>query len=961
MRSSPRLKSPLLPFSFIKVVVTLILSSVIFLGVGSILEVSSASHESTSNGDGESKIQYRIDSWNTDDGIPQTAINKVLQTRDGFIWLATFGGPVRYDGESFRVFNPGNTPGLSTSRIVRMFEDPTGNLWLTTEDQGIIREKDGLFYSYTTSDGLPSNQVLMTYSSADGNAVIVTEKGSVEWRQGRFVTYLTDSSFPTQNVFNLKENSSVVWFRDNTGSHKYENGQIIADLPITISALRIQEGPKDCFWIETTNHTLLRYQSGHVTDFSSTFGFKQIFLISLLEDNQGTVWLGISGDSGGLYRVAGDKLLRYGVADGLASNDVHDIIQDREGAIWVATAQGLSRVTRKIVTAYSTRDGLAGDNVYPICQTKNGDVWIGSWFGLTRYRNGKLENVGVEYKMTTERVFSLYEDREGGLWIGGWGGGVRRFKDGQMTLLSQIDAPGNVVRVIYQDRSGEMWFGGPMGLTKLSNGVTTLYTRQDGLAGQEVLVITEDHNGDLLIGTVNGLTRYHGGVFTSYGEKEGLPQSIVRAIYEDGDGVLWLGTYDSGLYRYKDGKATRYTTQQGLFDNGVFRILEDRHGALWMTCNLGIYRVSKNALNDVASGRSNTVTSISYGKRDGMLNAECNGGGQPAGIIALDGRLWFPTQHGVATIDPDAVPRNDQPPPVVIEELLIDNKSASFNQPVRVLPGQDAIEIHYAGLSLSRPELVRFKYKLAGIDDDWVEAGSRRTAYYTHLPPGTYPFTVLAANRDGVWSAQGATIQITIVPPFWRTWWFLSLCVGTLIALGFFLYKIRIRALKREHAIREEYSRRLIDSQELDRKRIAAELHDSLSQSLIVMKNWALLGISSVPDNEVAKKRLAEISTTASQALGEVREIAYNLSPYQIDRLGLRQTILEMINKVSDSAAIKFGSDIETIDGLLSKEAEIGLYRIVQESINNIVKHSGASEANISIKPDTHWLVSQIS
>ena len=315
----------------------------------------------------------------------------------------------------------------------------------------------------------------------------------------------------------------------------------------------------------------------------------------------------------------------------------------------------------------------------------------------------------------------------------------------------------------------------------------------------------------------------------------------------------------------------------------------------------------------------------------------------------------------MAVLDPASVPTNQQPPPVAIEEFTIDNRPVSFHDYVRITPGQDSLQIHYAGLSLTQPETVRFRYKLSGIDNEWIEAGSRRTAYYSHLPPGEYQFTVLAANRDGVWNTIGAGLRIVVVPPFWRTRWFLAISIFALAAFSLFLYKKRIRTLQREQAVSEEFSRRLIDTQENDRKRIAAELHNSLSQSLIVMKNWALLCITTVPENETAKKRLTEISSTASQALNEVREIAYNLSPYQIDRLGLSQTILEMIEKVADSSGIKFSTDVEPIDGLMSKDAEISLYRMIQESINNIIKHSGASDASLKIKPGADFLSVVIS
>jgi signal transduction histidine kinase len=418
--------------------------------------------------------------------------------------------------------------------------------------------------------------------------------------------------------------------------------------------------------------------------------------------------------------------------------------------------------------------------------------------------------------------------------------------------------------------------------------------------------------------------------------------------------------YDAGISRFEAGKFTRFTTKEGLFDNGAFQIFEDARGYFWVGCNRGIYRVAKKELNDFAEGRSKRVTSVPYGKGDGMLNAECNGGGQPAGLEARDGKLWFPTQQGVVVVEPEAMAFNTRPPPVVIEEFVVGREAVAFRDGVNIGPGQESFEIHYAGLSFIRPEQVRFRYKLEGLDADWVDADTRRVAYYTHLPPGSYTFRVVAANTDGVWNWEGASVAVVVAPPFWRTWWFVTLVAAGLAAVAAALYRHRIGRLRQAHAAREAFSRKLIETQEQERKRIAAELHDSLGQDLIIIKNWALLGLSTLADDAPSAARLREISETASQAINEVREIAYNLGPYQLDRLGLIRTIEEMVERVSASSSILFSFDAEPLDGVLSKESEINLYRVIQEAVSNTVKHSGASRAVLTIRAtprDLHVII----
>jgi signal transduction histidine kinase len=465
-----------------------------------------------------------------------------------------------------------------------------------------------------------------------------------------------------------------------------------------------------------------------------------------------------------------------------------------------------------------------------------------------------------------------------------------------------------------------------------------------GFSGAGVLTIRRGRRG-LWIGTTAGLSEYRDGVFRNFGAADGLTGTLVRAVYEDPSGVVWIGTYDHGLFRLANGTFRRFTTRDGLFDNGAFQILEDASQHLWISSNSGIYRVAKKDLDEVASGRAKSVVSVPYGKRDGMITAECNGGTQPAGIRAADGRLWFPTQKGVVVIDADHIPVNRVPPPAVLTGVTIDHEPAPLGDRVDIQPGQSAFEISYAGLTFIRPELTRFRYKLEGLDPDWVDAGNRRTAYFSHVPFGSYRFVVMAANRDGVWSDRPASMAVVVVTPVWRTRWFRATAVLLIAGVAAALVRSRIRALERARAMQEEFSRQLIDSQERERKRIAAELHDSLGQSLIVIKNHALLGRSS------------EVSDAATAALNEVREIAYNLGPHQIDRLGLAATILDMVDRVSAASGIAIAADVEEVDALLPKTAAINLYRIVQESVNNIVKHSGATKASITLERDGGRLV----
>src|SRR5262249_18473558 len=331
-----------------------------------------------------------------------------------------------------------------------------------------------------------------------------------------------------------------------------------------------------------------------------------------------------------------------------------------------------------------------------------------------------------------------------------------------------------------------------------------VYGPREGLKDTTVLAIREDGRGDLWLGTEGGgLYRFSEGRFQAFTTRDGLSDDTILSLYEDADGCLWIGTDGGGLNRYRDGKFTRVTRRQGLFDDVQYAILEDGRGDLWMSCSRGIFRTRRSELEDVADGRRRSVTSTAFGRADGMRSAECSGFTQPAAWKSKDGRLWFPTIDGAVVIDPDRIRSNGEPPPVVIEEATVDHRAlASGKDGLRAPPGRGDLEIHYTGLSFIDPERVQFRYKLEGFDLDWIDAGSRRVAYYTNIPPGSYQFRVIACNNDGVWNQTGAGLEFTLTPHFYQTRWFYTLG-GIALALAVFgAGRVRAaRAKARESAL----------------------------------------------------------------------------------------------------------------------------------------------------------------
>lgn len=888
--------------------------------------------------------QYRVESWTADDGLPQNSVYSIIQTRDGYLWLTTFDGLVRFDGVRFTVFDKSNTKGLRTNRFTALYEDGDGTLWAGTGDSGLTLYRDGVFTSYTAADApTPPGEVMSFDQDLKGELLVRVGNGQFYLRGGGFTP--APPEYQAQDVRLYLAPSGAQWTISKGGATQASGGRVTRypSEPGFGSWVWPYEDSQGSLWLGTRSG-IYRLRDGRVSSYSEQDGVPpRVVARPWCEDEEGGVWFAADG----LTRFKDGRFTNYGKQFGLNNLTINCVFKDREGTIWVGTSRGLRRVTKQLVKSYSMAEGLLDGEVYPILQARNGDIWIGSIRGLTRFREGAFEQTLLPepYKV----VQALAEDDAGRLWVGVVNG-LLRLENGKLKKLSGL-VEGATVSTILIDHEGNVWVGCARGLFKFDGErVAAHYTTQDGLLKDDVTVIYEDHAGGLWTGTSGALAQLKDGRFISYPMAEGSGNKHVRAIYEDAEGTFWVGTYDDGLSRFRAGRFFNYRTEHGLFNNGVFQILEDRRGYFWISCNKGIYRVSRQELNDFADGRVPRLNSVVYGKQDGMLNAECNGGRLPAGVEARDGKFWFPTQEGVAVVDPEAAYANALPPPVLIEAVTLERAPVEFRGGVTVEPGQRDLEISYTGLSYVKPEQVKFRYRLEGLRDEWVEAGTRRTAYFPYLPPGSYTFRVVAANSDGVWNDVGACIPVVVRAPFWERWWFRLLCAAALACVALLFVRSRVARLKRKHAEREAFARRLIDSQEGERKRLAGELHDSLGQNLLVVKNWALIGLNTLAADNPAREHLSEISETASLALDEVREIAQNLRPYHLERLGLTNTIEHMIGHVRNSAEVEFVTDIENIDGLLSKDSEINLYRVVQECVNNVLKHSAATQVWLSIK-----------
>lgn len=765
--------------------------------------------------------QYLHDVWQTRDGLPQNTITAIAQTPDGYLWLGTREGLIRFDGVRFTVFDSTTTPEITQDQVLSLLADRKGRLWIGTWGGGLIRLEGGRFTRFTSEDGLPGDLISALFEDREGRLWVGTDGAGLARAESgtssnpemgkpqRFVSepsrgalgnsiraitgderglwVATDAglalldanhtltSFGTEQGLSrtsvralLRDRDGNLWVGTDSGLNRYRDGKFAvltrADGLTHNVIVSLVEDADGAIWIGTDGGGLNRWLKGTLTSFTSQQGLSNDSILAMFEDREGSLWIGTN--LGGLNRLKNGRVTPFSKREGLSHDYIRAVYEDRDGTLWIGTeGGGLNRLRDGHVTAFTTKDGLSNDVVFAIIEDRDGSLWIGTDHGLTRYRNGRFEVFHADDGLSNDSVLALHQDRAGTLWIGTYAGGLNRFKDGRFTA----------------------------------------YTTRQGLPHDTVNVILEDRAGGLWIGTRGGgLSRFADGQFTTFTTRDGLADNLVFALHEDQEGSLWIGTYGGGLSRLKNGRFTVVTERHGLFDNVVHRILEDARGDIWMSSNRGIFRVEKRALDQVADGTQPSLAHVAYGVLDGMRNPECNGGSS-AGAITRAGMVWFPTIEGLAAIDPERVrlPVNRLVPPVVIEDVLADNQALDTTGGIRLPADAQTLEIHFTALSLIAPGAVRFRYRLEGLEPDWVNAEGRRTAYYSKLPPGNYRFRVIAANNDGVWNMDGASLPVSVAPVYYESWWFRGMLVVTFLLAGPAFHRVRVRRLTRQKAALE--------------------------------------------------------------------------------------------------------------------------------------------------------------
>ena len=884
--------------------------------------------------------QYVLKQWNVEHGLPQSSIRCMTQTEDGYLWIGTWNGLARFDGVRMTVFNALNTPELHPS-ISSLYEDSQHRLWIGTDGGGLVQYMDGTFVKLDSAHGIPATMINFISNDSEGRIWVGSNEGVYVYTGNRFLHFgeidgfqekLVTHGTPARDGSMYLEFVSIIFHVRLSG----DSLQVL-DKPVKTGGYRFGIDSSGALWYGVRGKGLvkridsLEYVDRRFADVLS----KQVFI----PHNQ-QKWVMTPR---GAYVLENGKITHLQTIDGIDLSNISSVFEDREGILWVAVeGAGLLRLRRKRIQTFTTQEGLETNAIMCGMEDREGNVWIGTWLGgLGRLKPKEQGFTSIRQLANGVSIMALCQSRDGTIWVGTWGSGVYTIRQGRVSkFIGKGLDEYTSIRAIVADPRGGAWIGTVWGTVGYYNDAEEMaWDSREGIPGMINSVLLT-RNGELWAGTDGGgVVRIINGRVSVINKSGGLLDEFCHVSMEDADGAVWL-TSKRGLQRWKNGVLSTVPPGVGIY-NDPAQFIQDSEGSYWMGGTHGIHRIRKQDLNAAADGELGELNYLTIGKADGMPVEECSGGSNQLVWKTRDGALWFSTTHGAVRIEPGAVEYNPVPPSVMIDQVLVEHRPVQWNQEIILNPQATKIEFHYTGINFAAPERVRFKYKMEGFEDKWRDGGRERFAQYTNLEPGSYRFRVIAANNAGVWNEEGASVGIEVLPLFWETWWFRTIAVMLFLTAGPSMYFYRVRKLERDQRRQLEFSRQLLRSQEEERHRIANELHDSLGQNLLVLKNKILLA----QKREGAEKGLHEMSGLVSQTIEEVRSISHNLRPHQLDQLGLTKTLRALLRNVRESSSIAFTGEIGDIDGVLTDNEEIALFRIVQESLNNIMKHSQATEA----------------
>ena len=863
--------------------------------------------------------------WAMENGLPQNTVQALAQTKDGFLWLGTEAGLVRFDGVEFETYDRNSTPALPGSDIRCLLVARDGALWIGT-NAGLARWKDGGARTFTTQDGLPSNGILALKEMGEGKVSAWTEQGPAQQEGDRFETVRNVDAFPHTALPSPGEYPGAIAFEDElpngllvTGSRTAMNLDPRLAVGKELPGSRIQvvfADQEGTLWIGT-NAGLVRWVKGNVERFPITDPLSTASILAVTEDSEGNLWVGT--ETGGLDILRDQRFHTIDTRDGLTSDRITTVVEDAAGTLWVGTQDdGLNALRREAGSAgmhaarsLTVNNGLASNVILSLAAAPNGDLWVGTPDGLSRVRGNKVDTFTSADGLPDDFVRSLLIDLDGTLWIG-------------------------------TRRGLTHWAVGKSELSRsISGAAMETYTHASGLGSDLVGAMARDKSGDLWVATLAGLSRLHGKTISNFTAANGLSSNVITALLPRADGTLLIGTQGHGWDEW-DGSKFSKAMSNGLEETTIHAILDDRDGHLWFATGDGIARCDCNGM--AGAGPAGSCSHwIEFGTADGLHSRETANNSHPSAWRSRDGRLWFATAKGLVEVDPAHFPVNEVPPPVSLERFQVDDVAQPLrgtDSRLRVAAGRVHFEFDYAGLSFVAPQKVRYRYMLEGFDRGWTDAGTRRTAYYTNIPPGRYTFRVQAANNDGLWNTTGAALSFELRPHFYQTLWFYALLLLALAGTVLLVLKRRLYVAEREF-------KAVLGA----RSRIAREIHDTLAQGYVgvSVQLEVLAELLRQQKTDDAGKQLDQTRDYVRHGLADARQSIWALRTQDTGETTMPVKLRRMAEGAGgDGLTARF-----SVFGAyrpLPVETEREVARIAQEAIQNVKKHAGASELSVQLE-----------
>jgi signal transduction histidine kinase/ligand-binding sensor domain-containing protein len=911
---------------------------------------------------------YGRQAWGMENGLPQNTIQSLAQTPDGFMWLGTEVGLVRFDGNGFQVFDRNSSPALPGNDIRCLLTAKDGALWIGTSD-GLARWKDGTDTSFSSKDGLPGERILALAEAADGGIWAYTDAGLARLNGGQF----KQKSFwvPGSRITTASREGKVsAWIDPGLTSVNDWNQpgpvtglavsgfEFLAQLSKTSTAVSV----KNTVWIKAQGNAEIRLSIGKELPGTR--------IQALLADREGALWIGTNS---GLARWYGGKLQLLPVTDPLAKASVLTLMEDREGDLWAGTeADGLHILRDQRFRTFGTREGLTSDNTTTVVEGANGKLWVGTAGGGLNAipRNGPDPGAAGAYSvrdvLLSDVILSLAASPNGDLWVG-TPDGLNHIRGSAVDSFTSADGlPDDFIRSLLVDDDGSLWIGTRHGLTHWigpgaspfhATGTMHTITHADGLGSDLVGAMTRDAHGDLWVATFAGLSRLRGGRIENFTTGNGLSSNVITALVARHDGTLLIGTQDRGWDLW-DGKSFTPANGSGsaLDQIAVHAMIDDGLGHLWLATARGIARCDWNS----ATGGTGCPNWIAFSPADGLRSRETATNSHPSAWRTHDGHLWFATPKGLVEIDAAHFPVNTVPPGVALERFTIDDLPQPLHgadSAMRIQAGHVHFEFDYAGLSFVAPQKVRYRYMLEGFDHNWTDAGTRRTAYYTNIPAGHYTFRVQAANNDGEWNMEGAALAFELRPHFYQTLWFYGLLIVVIIGLVILVQRLRLKRAEREfNAVLGE------------RNRIAREIHDTLAQGYvgISVQLEVLAELLRMSKVDAAQKHLDLTRGFVREGLADARQSIWALRSQDSGENTLPVKLRRMVETEGQHGANPNLAARFSIFGAyrpLPPATEQEILRIAQEAIHNVKKHAdaqnltvqleyGRSEINLEVRDD---------